>query len=115
MTQLRQAIANLIGNAVKYTPDEGRVDVRFAQGGQRLHFSVRDTGYGISPERQARLFERFYRAREPGTDHIPGTGLGLSLVKTVIERHGGQVWFESEVGAGSTFGFWLPAAQTGAQ
>lgn len=115
VTQLRQAIANLIGNAVKYTPDEGRVDVRFAQGGQRLHFSVRDTGYGISPERQARLFERFYRAREPGTDHIPGTGLGLSLVKTVIERHGGQVWFESEVGAGSTFGFWLPAAQTGAQ
>lgn len=115
VTQLRQAITNLIGNAVKYTPDEGRVEVRFAQEDQRLHFAVRDTGYGISPERQARLFERFYRAREPGTDHIPGTGLGLSLVKTVIERHGGQVWFESEVGVGSTFGFWLPAAQSAAR
>jgi len=111
MTQLRQAISNLIGNAVKYTPDGGQVEVQFAQEGQRLQFSVKDTGYGISPERQTRLFERFYRAREPGTDHIPGTGLGLSLVKTVIERHGGQVWYESEVGVGSTFGFWLPAAQ----
>ena len=111
MMQLRQAISNLIGNAVKYTPDGGHVTVRFSQEGQRLHFSVKDTGYGISPERQARLFERFYRAREPGTDHIPGTGLGLSLVKTVVERHGGQVWFESEPGVGSTFGFWLPAAQ----
>ena len=111
MTQLRQAIANLIGNAVKYTPDGGRVEVRFTREEERLRFAVQDTGYGISPERQARLFERFYRAREPGTDHIPGTGLGLSLVKTVIERHGGQVWFESEVGVGSTFGFWLPAAQ----
>jgi len=111
MTQLRQAIANLIGNAVKYTPDGGRVEVRFTREDQRLRFAVQDTGYGISPERQARLFERFYRAREPGTDHIPGTGLGLSLVKTVIERHGGQVWFESEAGVGSTFGFWLPAAQ----
>lgn len=110
MTQLRQATANLIGNAVKYTPDGGRVTVCFARQGQRFQFSVTDTGYGISPERQARLFERFYRAREPGTDHIPGTGLGLSLVKTVIERHGGQVWFKSEVGVGSTFGFWLPAS-----
>ncbi len=110
MTQLRQATANLIGNAVKYTPDGGWVKIRFTQADQRLQFSVQDNGYGISPERQARLFERFYRAREPGTDHIPGTGLGLSLVKTVVERHGGQVWFESEVGRGSTFGFWLPRA-----
>jgi len=86
------------------------VKIRFTQADQRLQFSVQDNGYGISPERQARLFERFYRAREPGTDHIPGTGLGLSLVKTVVERHGGQVWFESEVGRGSTFGFWLPRA-----
>ncbi|NDJ77135.1 MAG: GAF domain-containing protein [Chloroflexi bacterium] len=108
VTQLRQAITNLIGNAVKYTPDEGQIEVRFGYHNDRLQFSVEDNGYGISPERQARLFERFYRAQEPGTDMIPGTGLGLSLVKTVVERHGGQVWFESEPGAGSTFGFWLP-------
>jgi signal transduction histidine kinase/putative methionine-R-sulfoxide reductase with GAF domain len=110
VTQLRQAIANLVGNAIKYTPDEGAVEVGFVCEKSRLQFNVKDNGYGISPERQVRIFERFYRAREPGTDHIPGTGLGLSLVKTVIERHGGQVWFESQLGKGSTFGFWLPAA-----
>jgi signal transduction histidine kinase len=110
VTQLRQAIANLVGNAIKYTPDEGEVEVGFVCEKSRLQFNVKDNGYGISPERQVRIFERFYRAREPGTDHIPGTGLGLSLVKTVIERHGGQVWFESQLGKGSTFGFWLPAA-----
>jgi signal transduction histidine kinase len=74
----------------------------------RVLFEVQDNGYGISEEKQARLFERFYRAQEPGTDHIPGTGLGLSLVKTVIERHGGEVWVRSKLGVGSTFGCWLP-------
>jgi signal transduction histidine kinase len=110
LTQIRQAIANLVGNAIKYTPEEGRVEVSFQVEGDRLSLSVRDNGYGISLERQNRVFERFYRAREPGTDHIGGTGLGLSLVKTVIERHGGQVWFTSAPGVGSTFGFWLPVA-----
>ncbi len=107
-TQLRQAIANLVGNAIKYTPDGGAVEVWLEQQNDRLRLAVKDNGYGIAPERHARIFERFYRAKEPGTDHIGGTGLGLSLVKTVIERHGGQVWFESAPGAGSTFGFWLP-------
>ena len=97
-----------MGNAIKYTPDGGAVEVRLEEQGDRLRLSVKDNGYGIAPERHARIFERFYRAKEPGTDHIGGTGLGLSLVKTVIERHGGQVWFESASGAGSTFGFWLP-------
>jgi signal transduction histidine kinase len=109
-TQLRQAIANLVGNAIKYTPDGGWVEVQLAAEGDRLAFKVEDNGFGISPPRQKRLFERFYRAQEPGTEHIGGTGLGLSLVKTVIERHGGGVWFESEPGVGSTFGFWLPAS-----
>jgi signal transduction histidine kinase len=110
VTQLRQAIANLVSNAIKYTPDEGRVEMRLEYEQGRLTFSVKDSGYGISPERQERIFERFYRAHEPGTEHIGGTGLGLSLVKTVIERHGGQVWFQSEPGMGSIFGFWVPAA-----
>ncbi|MBN1562643.1 MAG: GAF domain-containing protein [Anaerolineae bacterium] len=109
-TQLRQAVANLVGNAIKYTPEEGYVEVQLTYHNGRLQFQVEDNGYGISPERQSRVFERFYRAQEPGTDHIGGTGLGLSLVKTVIERHGGKVWFESSPGTGSTFGFWLPAA-----
>ncbi|MBN1680525.1 MAG: GAF domain-containing protein [Anaerolineae bacterium] len=110
VTQLRQAIANYVGNAIKYTPKGGQIDVKFYHEGGRLVLTVKDTGYGISPDRQVRIFERFYRAREPGTDHISGTGLGLSLVKTVIERHGGLVWFTSEKDAGSLFGMWLPAA-----
>jgi signal transduction histidine kinase len=107
-TQLRQAVTNLVSNAIKYTPDNGKIQVRFKVADKRLTFEVQDNGYGISKERQSRLFQRFYRARQPGTDHIAGTGLGLSLVKTVIERHGGEVWVESEPGQGSTFGFWLP-------
>lgn len=109
-TQLRQAVTNLVGNALKYTPDAGlvQVSVTSSDADNRVSFEVQDNGYGISEDKQARLFERFYRAQEPGTDHIPGTGLGLSLVKTVIERHGGEVWVRSKLGVGSTFGFWLP-------
>jgi signal transduction histidine kinase len=112
MTQLRQAMTNLIGNGIKYTPDHGYIQVRLKRHDRQVIFEVEDNGYGISNEKQERLFQRFYRAHEPGTDHIPGTGLGLSLVKTVIENHGGKVWVKSEVGVGSTFGFWLPLADS---
>jgi signal transduction histidine kinase len=108
--QLRQAVANLVGNAIKYTPENGTITVELTADHEQVYFSVSDNGYGISPERQVRIFERFYRARQPGTEQIPGTGLGLSLVKTVVERHGGLVSFESKVGHGSTFRFWLPVA-----
>jgi signal transduction histidine kinase len=107
-TQMRQAIANLINNASKYTPNDGKIMVRMRHESGRLAFEVEDNGLGIPADRQARLFQRFYRAKQPGTDNIPGTGLGLSLVKTVINRHGGDVWVRSVDGTGSTFGFWLP-------
>ncbi len=107
-TQLRQAVANLVGNAIKYTPADGNIQAKLTHNGKHILFEVEDTGYGISPERQVKLFQRFYRAREVSTEHIPGTGLGLSMVKTVVERHGGEVWVHSELGVGSTFGFWLP-------
>jgi signal transduction histidine kinase len=106
--QLKQAFANLIGNAIKYTPAEGNVTIRAYIEAGEFQFEVEDTGYGVPVERQARLFERFYRAQTPGTEQISGTGLGLSLVKTVVRKHGGDVWFESVEGGGSTFGFWLP-------
>ncbi|MFP4321228.1 MAG: PAS domain S-box protein [Anaerolineales bacterium] len=111
--QIEQAIHNIINNAIKYTPSGGQVIVEARTEAERLVFQVKDTGYGIPQERQARLFQRFYRANTPGTEGISGTGLGLSLVKAIIERHGGNVFFMSEYQAGSTFGFWLPLAPNG--
>ncbi|NJL92520.1 MAG: GAF domain-containing protein [Anaerolineae bacterium] len=110
--QVQQVIVNLVNNAIKYTPHEGQIHVtlRLVQDQGRVHIEVKDNGLGIPENRQARLFERFYRAKQPGTEEISGTGLGLSLVKTIVERHHGQVYFESQEGQGSLFGFWLPVA-----
>lgn len=105
---LKQALVNLIGNAIKYTPDRGQIWVRVHSIDQQLVFEVQDTGYGISKAAQTKLFQRFFRARTRGTEHIDGTGLGLSLVKAVIEQHGGRISVESEEGKGSTFRVELP-------
>lgn len=110
MLQLKEAAGNLVNNAIKYTPDHGHIRVTMWTENNRLFFEVADNGYGISPERQERLFEVFYRAQEPGTENIKGTGLGLNLVKSIIENHDGEVYFSSARGEGSTFGFWLPLA-----
>lgn len=106
--QLQQAFSNLISNAIKYTPDGGKIIVRAWQHNQRLYFEVEDNGYGVPEDRRSRLFERFYRANTPGTENIKGTGLGLSLVKSVIERHGGEVYYKAASPLGSIFGVWLP-------
>lgn len=105
---IRESMDNLIGNAIKYTPDGGVIRVESFTENQRLYFAVADNGIGIAKEHLPRLFASFYRTRQPGTENVEGRGLGLSLVKTVIERHGGEVWVESELGKGSRFGFWLP-------
>lgn len=106
--QLSQAINNFVGNAIKYTPEDGRVTVRLKSDGQTIRFEVEDTGYGIPVKAQSKIFSEFYRAKAEGTLHIPGTGLGLSLVKAVIEAHSGAVGFTSVEGEGSTFYFTLP-------
>jgi signal transduction histidine kinase/CheY-like chemotaxis protein len=111
-SQLKQAVTNLVGNAIKYTPASGQITINAHLSQGEFHFSVTDTGYGIPKDQQDRLFQHFYRARSATTEHIDGTGLGLSLVKSVIERHDGNVWFESVEGEGSTFGFWLPLMST---
>jgi PAS domain S-box-containing protein len=109
--RLKQAIGNLINNAVKYTPDGGSIAVRVLRSKeQRVLIEVQDTGYGIPAEAQMKLFQRFYRVRIAGAENVEGTGLGLSLVKAVVEQHGGRVAAESEQGKGSTFRIWLPAA-----
>jgi signal transduction histidine kinase len=109
---LKQAIANLLSNAIKYTPDGGTITLRVSErlygGKQVVAVEVQDTGIGLNREQQSKLFKPFYRARQPGTEHIPGEGMGLSVVKGAFERHQGRVYFDSEPGEGSLFGFWVP-------
>lgn len=106
--QLHEATSNLIGNAIKYTPVGGSITVHMAVTGQSLRFEVRDTGVGVPESMQARLFQPFFRAKTHETAEINGTGLGLHLVKNIIERHNGSMFFTSIYQQGSTFGFKLP-------
>ena len=106
--QMHEAVTNLINNAIKYTPDEGKVDIVLEVRGSRVRFHVKDTGYGIPEDQQENLFQPFYRAKSKETREIEGTGLGLHLVKKIIERHSGRMIFESVYGEGSTFGFTMP-------
>ncbi|MGD1991811.1 MAG: ATP-binding protein [Anaerolineae bacterium] len=107
-TLLRQAIANLVDNAIKYTPTGGLVTVGLESTETELLVNIRDTGIGIAPEDQVRLFEKFFRIRRRETENVSGTGLGLALVKSIVERHGGRVSVESTVNEGSTFTIALP-------
>ncbi len=109
--QVREAVDNLIGNAVKYTPEGGTVTVELVTKGDLAVFEVRDSGLGIPKEEHGRLFQPFFRASNAKASNIEGTGLGLHLVKNIIERHGGRMRFQSELGKGSTFGFELPLEQ----
>ncbi len=106
--QIREAMDNLVGNAIKYTPSGGRITVIAYTKDGYFHFVVEDNGVGIPEEHLTRIFDSYYRAKQEGTEGIEGTGLGLSLVKAVVERHAGEVWVRSEPGVGSQFGFWLP-------
>jgi signal transduction histidine kinase len=105
-TRLEQAVANLIDNAVKYTPPGGRVDVEIARDGGRARLLVRDTGPGIPPGEMPRIWDRLFRGDTSRTER--GLGLGLSLVKAIVEAHGGDVEVASEEGRGSVFTVSLP-------
>lgn len=108
--QISRLISNLLSNAIKYTPAAGAVEVEAGQeavAGRRLaRLRVSDTGIGIAPAEQSRIFDRFYRVDKAHT--IPGTGLGLSLVKEIVAAHGGEIRFESQPQRGSTFEVLLP-------
>jgi PAS domain S-box-containing protein len=110
IAQLREATGNLVGNAIKYTQPEGRIQMQLRQDKDLLIFEVIDNGYGIPEDQQSGLFQPFYRASSDETSNIEGTGLGLHLVKNIITRHGGKMIFKSVYGEGSTFGFQLPLA-----
>jgi PAS domain S-box-containing protein len=108
--RLVQVVSNLANNAVKYSPDGGMVTLSTrAEGGYAL-VSITDTGLGIPPEEIGHVFERFRRVRSGAAQAIPGTGLGLTIVKQIVEMHGGKIWVESAVGHGSAFHFTIPLA-----
>jgi two-component system, sensor histidine kinase and response regulator len=106
--QLLEAVANLMTNAVKYTPAGGTIEVRLVVAGTHAVFTITDNGYGIPDAMQSRLFQPFYRAKSKETRKIEGTGLGLHLVRNVVRRHHGEIIFHSVYGEGSTFGFRMP-------
>jgi PAS domain S-box-containing protein len=107
--RLLQVFANLLSNAVKYSPNEGEVVVSVARRDTRYRVSVKDHGRGIPAEFRSRMFQRFAQADSSDTREKGGTGLGLSVTKAIVERHGGTLDFASELGAGSEFFFDLPA------
>ena len=112
--RLSQVITNLLSNAVKFTPNEGsiRLDTRFLgeqDGVCTIEIEVTDTGMGISPEQQARLFQSFQQAESDTTRKYGGTGLGLAISKNIVEMMSGRIWIKSELGSGATFGFTIEA------
>jgi signal transduction histidine kinase len=107
----QQAMHNLIENAIKYTGTGGHVAVRIKITATEMLFEVQDTGIGISPIDQPRLFEKFYRGGQREAREQKGSGLGLAIVKSIAERHGGKVWLESQLGVGSSFFLQSPLRQ----
>jgi CheY-like chemotaxis protein/anti-sigma regulatory factor (Ser/Thr protein kinase) len=105
--RFKQVVLNLVSNAVKFTPDGGRVSVEARNVGQDLVVTVSDTGAGVPPEDRERIFESFQQGAR-GAPKEEGTGLGLTLCRRIVELFGGRLWLDSEVGSGSTFGFAIP-------
>lgn len=108
--RIGQALDNLVSNAIKYSPNGGAVTVRASSNDRWVELQVQDTGMGISEEESARIFTRFFRTQAARKAEIPGVGLGLSITKTIVERHGGKISCASTPGAGTTFTVTLPVA-----
>ena len=101
--KIRQLILILVDNAVKYTPERGRIFVRIQEEKGGVVLSVSDTGIGIAPEHQERIFDRFYRVDKARSRRMGGNGLGLAIAREIAEAHGGTIAVESEMGKGTTF------------
>jgi len=108
--RLDQAVSNLVSNAIKYTPEGGQISVSVTSEDGQMVITVEDNGIGIPPTDLPYIFDKFYRVHTKETEDIVGSGLGLSIVKSIVEKHQGRIWVRSQVGAGSTFTFVLPAA-----
>lgn len=109
--RIEQVLANLVGNALKYSPDGERVSISVEQASSEIQVAIRDRGMGIAPEELDQLFERFHRTPQAHASSLPGTGLGLYICRGIVEAHGGRIWAESPgEGQGAIFQFTLPLA-----
>ncbi len=106
--RITHVIQNMLDNAIKFSPDGGLIEVKLEASGDEVHVTVRDHGMGIPREKQAQIFEPWYQAHDDMVGAIGGMGLGLSISREIVERHGGHMWCESAEGDGSLFGFTLP-------
>ena len=102
-----QVFSNLGGNAIKFTPEGGRIEIGATPRGETVEFAVRDSGPGIPPEDRPHIFDRFWQAKKTARG---GVGLGLAIAKGIVESHGGRIRIESELGRGASFAFTLPVA-----
>jgi len=107
--RILQVLRNLLGNAIKFTPDGGTVTILAREEEKKIYVTVKDTGIGISKENLTDIFEKYRQGNPNHSEYIKGTGLGLAIVKHIVAAHGGNVWAESDPGQGSSFTFFLPA------
>ena len=110
-SQIERVFINLIGNAVKFTPDGGTIGIAAQKINGEIIVKVSDTGIGIKEEDLPRIFNEFYRVENPINENVKGTGLGLTLAKKIIEAHQGKIWVTSKLNEGTTFHFTLPVEQ----
>ena len=108
--QIERVFINLVGNALKFTPQNGKIDINATRSNKIVQINVKDTGFGIPEDAQESIFEEFFRVDNTINQEVKGTGLGLTLVKHIVEAHQGRIWVKSKVGEGSTFSFTLSAA-----
>jgi two-component system phosphate regulon sensor histidine kinase PhoR len=107
-SQIERVFINLLGNAVKFTPTNGKITIKAHVKDGAVQVDISDTGIGIPPDAIPKLFQEFYRVDTAAHQQLKGTGLGLSLVKHIIDAHKGKIWVESAPDKGSTFSFTLP-------
>ena len=107
-TAVEELLSNLIGNAIRYTPEGGKITLSAKSVDSEIQVAVSDTGIGIPEEDQSKIFQDFYRAKNARFFEKSGTGLGLSIAKQIVIGHGGKIWVESSIGRGTTFYFTLP-------
>jgi signal transduction histidine kinase len=115
-----QVLTNLVSNAFKYTPEGGSIQVGVEESSNHwdpdgaprvIHLWAKDSGIGMTPEDQQKIFQKFFRSDDPKAREVPGTGLGLNITKSLVEMQGGKIWFESEYRHGTTFHFTVPVAE----